>query len=185
MSAGMSGTASQAIWSGTSTNPTAANFYVSHNGHMHAEDCHVRGNIAADRLKANTAMIKTGNIQNLAVDTLQIGDNAVTIPLGITRSFKAVGSGRTTLTSLYVPGTGQPSIVSFSALFHQPVIVEVYAGGTRLYRSQAIGGFDRAASWIRRFPRTHTGVRYYLHATAVYGAANAFRSTIFSLETKR
>ena len=53
---------------------------INKNGTAEFRNIVARGDIEASSLKANTLMVDTGHIKDLAVDTLKIGEHAVTVP---------------------------------------------------------------------------------------------------------
>lgn len=98
-----------------------------------AADKITTGDIAADRMKANivkavsvtaTTMealnlkVKRGDIDDLAVDTLQIANNAVTVPVAVTTAAAiTVGTTYTTVQSLSVPSDMGHTLLTFGAVF--------------------------------------------------------------------
>lgn len=98
---------------------------------------YARGNVEASRLKANTLMVNEGNINNLQVTTLKIGDNAVTLPVS---AYNASAQSWSTDThneviSVSIQTYGQPIFLWFS-------FVQTGASGTlpeaRVYRGSTI-----------------------------------------------
>ncbi len=99
------------------------------------QDVVARGDIEAQSLKANTVMVNTGNIASLAVDTLQIANQAVTIPVG---AYTAASTSTNPVQSATITSTGAPILITVSGLFG--------GGFTNLYSSSA-GTVSGSAGW--------------------------------------
>jgi hypothetical protein len=98
---------------------------------------YARGDVEASSLKANTLMVNEGNINNLQVTTLKIGDNAVTIPVSGYNASQQTWSRNTNneVISATITTYGQPIFLWFS-------FVQTGAAGTlpegRIYRDSTI-----------------------------------------------
>lgn len=88
-----------------------AGWYINKDGTAIFNDVYARGDVEATSLKSNTLMVNTGNINDLAVTTLKIQDNAVVLPVG---AFSAGSVNATTVQSVTVASTGAPVFLSVS-----------------------------------------------------------------------
>lgn len=69
------------LWSTNWNYAGGTGWLLDRSGNFYGNNIYARGDIEASSLKANTAMVGTAHIGNLAVTTAKIGNNAVTIPV--------------------------------------------------------------------------------------------------------
>ena len=95
----------------------AAGWQINKNGNAEFRNIIARGDIQASSLKANTAMVNDGNIAQLAVDTLNIKDQAVTFPMvaHTASQLDIGGSGWQPVQTLSIESSGAPAVLMFSA----------------------------------------------------------------------
>lgn len=96
---------------------TTTGWKIDKNGDAIFHDIYARGDVEASSLKANTLMVKTGNIDDLAVTTLKIAGNAVTVPVGVFSSGSVTtdGSGsEVTVQSVSIDPSSCPVSLVFS-----------------------------------------------------------------------
>ncbi len=97
--------------------PGSAGWRINKDGTAEFRNVTVRGNVEASSLKANTAMVNTAHINDLAVTTLKIGNNAVTVPVTYTTAsaFNSWSTGYAEIGSIYVNPEGGTVILMCSA----------------------------------------------------------------------
>lgn len=145
------------------------------------------GTITADRMVSKTITAASGIIGDLAVDTLQIAGNAVTIPIStFTNGPTSVPTGATPITiqSATINSTGAPILVSVSALANSAVFWQITRDGVVLYDTWNIAGIQMMSASILDTPGSglHT---YRLNARSGFSAFNVYNMCIYLLETKK
>lgn len=108
-------------------------------GQSEFQNIKARGDIEATSLKADTAMVGSANIQDLAVDTLKIADNAVSIPTSY------VG-GNNMSTSVIDSSIKKALVIvscySYCNSYNGSYSINIYRSGT-LILTQTIQGFGQ------------------------------------------
>jgi len=129
----------------TAYTPGSVGWSINKDGTAEFQNILARGDIEALSLKANTLMVNTGNIHDLAVDTLQLAGQAVTLPSSAyTEGSVSIGTGDVIVQTLMLTGDGSPVMVGVSFMINglyygdstcDGVLVKVLRGTTVIYQA--------------------------------------------------
>ena len=153
------------------------------------------------------AVIKGANIENLAVDTLQIKGNAVTIPVSAYTATEIYAPNHnltqvdgiwidlgTTLQSATIISTGAPIMITFGGVFYAGsdtyngnfFTVRLYRGSFLLFELGGIGRtYPESFSFTLSDTATSGAVTYTMNGYGSYVDATAANRSIVLIETKK
>jgi len=144
------------------TSPGTAGWCIAKGGNAGFNNVRVRGDVEASSLKANTLMVNTGHINDLAVNTLKIADYAVTIP-----------SSAYTEGTISVPNGSEIAVTGGAETVIQTLVVD----NTYPLILTCGAGISSTQTYY------YLGVRIYRGATLIYSATLP-NSTTWSVSIK-
>lgn len=157
-----------------STNYVAgtSGWIINKNGYAEFSNIWARGNIEASSLKANTLMVNTGNINDLAVNTLKIAGNAVTLPLSANNQ-AVIASGM----SGSLPTWTDAITLSITKTTSQPTAI---FWTLRWLVSQCAGECDPSYLEIRVLRGTSTVIRDYTEVQRIPPPSSSYLYRLLS-----
>lgn len=152
--------------------------------------------IISSEANLGNAVVTNAKIHALAVDTIKIADQAVTIPVSAFSSSASLSTSFSTIISCAINSSGAPILVGFSfstaIADFQSFDVQLLVNGSILFTQSKIAGFDVIDSSVRQpysYNYVHTpGVGSFTYSVEVKrsgGSSPAENITMYLLETKK